>query len=77
MRFDVYGRFLLEIDPTPDGYRVYELGPEGKRRRRGDIVLPPDLPERDVARFLDDQLHELGAPGRGIRRIQSRQGGQP
>ena len=68
MRFDVYGRLQLDIVHTPDGYRVCELGAEGKRRLREDIVLPPDLPEAEIEQVLDDLLHELGGPGRVVRR---------
>jgi hypothetical protein len=69
MRLDVYGRFQLDIERTSSGYRVFELGSEGKRRTREDIVLPADLPEADVEQFIDDLLHELGAPGRMVRRM--------
>jgi uncharacterized protein len=69
MRFDVYGRLQLDIERTPDGYRVYELGAEGKRRPREDIVLPPELPEAEIELALDDLLHELGGPGKLVRRV--------
>jgi hypothetical protein len=69
MRFDIYGRFLLDIECTPDCYRVYVLGPEGKRRP-SDIALPPDLSEAEIEQFLDDPLHEAGGVGKRIRRAQ-------
>ena len=69
MRFDVYGRLVLDIVRGPDGYRVYELGAEGKRRLREDIVLPPDLAEGEIEQYVDDLLHELGGPGRIVRRV--------
>jgi hypothetical protein len=69
MRFDVYGRFLLDLERTPEGYVVYQLGAEGKRRARDDLVVPPDLPEDELAQYLDDLLHEHGGPGGRVRRV--------
>ena len=68
MRFDIYGRFLLDIERTPEGYLVCVVGDEGKRRP-SEIVVPPDLPEGEIERYLDDLLHELGGAGKSIRRI--------
>jgi predicted enzyme related to lactoylglutathione lyase len=72
MRFDVYGRLLLDIVRTPDGYQVCEVGAEGKRRLRDDLVLPADVPEAGIEQALDDLLHELGDPGRVIRRVDAK-----
>jgi hypothetical protein len=69
MRFEVYGRFQLEIVRATSGYEIYELGAEGKRRVREDLALPAELPEDDIEQALDDLLHELARPGRSIRRV--------
>lgn len=72
MRFDIYGRFQLDVVRTTNGYEIYELGAEGKRRVRDDIALPADLPEDDIQQALDDLLHELGGTGRLVRRVDER-----
>jgi len=80
MRFDIYGRYTLIIERSVEGsragetgetgeYLVLELGAEGKRRLREDIVIPPHLPEDEIATYLDDLLHEEGRPGASIRRL--------
>lgn len=69
VRFDVYGRFLIDVVREGDRLVVLELGAEGKRRLRPDIVLDPGLDDAAIARALDDLLHELGGPGRSIREV--------
>lgn len=68
MRFHCYGRFVLDVERTPEGsWRVLEVGDEGKRRLRDDIVVPPHVTEDQLRTYLDDLLHEYGAPGQTIR----------
>ena len=70
MRFDCYGRFVLDIERVDGAWRVLEVSvSEGKRRLREDIVVPADVTEAEMARWLDDLLHEHGGPGRAIRRL--------
>jgi hypothetical protein len=69
MRLDINGRLLLEIERTPGGYLNQALAPEGNRRRRDDLVLPPNLPKGEIAQCLDGRLHELAGPGQSIRRV--------
>lgn len=67
LRFSVYERFTLVVERAKDGWLVLEVGAEGKRRLRPDLALPPGLKEADVARYLDDLLHEHARPGTSIR----------
>lgn len=67
-RFDVYGHYQVEVDRVDDRWVVYRLG-EGTRRVLHEVVVPRDLPEDELARALDDQLHELARPGSTIRRV--------
>ena len=62
MKFDVYGRFLVEVLRENGVWGVYKIG-LGKRTRLNDIVLPPDLEVAELAVFLDDVFHELSGPG--------------
>ena len=65
MKFDVYGRFQLEVVREKDQWVVYRLG-LGKRAR-ADIVIPPWVAPSEVATHLDDLLHELAGRGQHVR----------
>ena len=44
--------------------------PEGKRQAARDIVIPPDTPESELARYLADLCHEWATPERStVRRV--------
>ena len=51
MRFNIYGRFQVEVRRENDTWVVYrsELG---KRTRLGDVVVPIRLLEAKAGRFL-------------------------
>ena len=68
-RFDVYGRYQLQIERHENRWLVYVLG-DGKRREHPNIFIPPDTAENALTAYLEDLLHEEGAPGRMIRRIE-------
>jgi len=57
LRFDVFGRQVL-IAASTNGWLTFYLGGEGKRRSAPDIVIPPDMPESEIAQYLDDLRHE-------------------
>jgi hypothetical protein len=63
MRFNVYGRFHVEVQKEDGAWVVYRLE-AGRRARLADVVIPASLTEpREIATCLDDLLHELSAPG--------------
>lgn len=68
MKFSIYGRFQLDIQRENDAWAVYRLSP-GKSMKVGDVVLPPELPESELAAFLDDVFHELAGPGDSVERL--------
>lgn len=45
-------------------WRPAFVGREGKHRAAPGIAIPPDLPERDLQRFLADLFHESARPDR-------------
>lgn len=57
LRFDAFGRDLLIIG-SEEGWSAFYLGNEGKRRPAHDIIIPPSVKETEMARYLDDLLHE-------------------
>lgn len=68
MKFDVYGRFTLEVQRENDQWRVYRLSP-GKRVPEPGIVLPSNLDSSEIGQALDDLFHELARPGQTVTRI--------
>ncbi|WP_114947850.1 DUF7661 family protein [Microvirga calopogonii] len=69
LRFNVYGRFLIELRREGDAWIAYRVDGEGRRRRDNSTVIPPDLPEGKVASYLDDIFHEWAKPGDVVTRV--------
>ncbi len=57
LKLDVFGRMLL-IERYADGWAVFYLGSEGKRRPAEDIFIPSTVPEGELERFVADLCHE-------------------
>lgn len=68
MRFDIYGRYQLEIVRKDDRWVIYRLD-VGKRRAFNDLVIPAALQEDEIQTYLDDMLHEWAGQGGVIRRL--------
>jgi hypothetical protein len=68
MRFDIYGRFQVEVRRESEQWVVYraELG---KRSRLHDVVVPPQLEQEDIATYLDDVFHECAGIGQTVVRL--------
>jgi hypothetical protein len=66
MKFDVYGRFQVEILRESDSWIAYRTG-LGMRSRDCSIAIPDSLAPEEIAGYLDDLFHELCGPGRTIR----------
>jgi hypothetical protein len=65
MKFDVYGRFQLEVVRENDQWAVYRIG-LGKRVPAG-VAIPSSVAASEVATYLDDLLHELSGPDQSVR----------
>lgn len=61
LKLDVFGRAVL-VERSENGWDVFYLGGEGKRRRADDIFIPSDVLEADVERFVADLCHEWATP---------------
>lgn len=67
-RFDIFGR-IVQVDRHRDGWRAWDIGPDGKRAPAG-FVVPDFLAEDEIAQYLFDLFHESATPGRGdVRRL--------
>jgi pimeloyl-ACP methyl ester carboxylesterase len=65
MKFNIYGRFQVEVRREHQAWIVYraELG---KRTVFEDVVIPPDLPAHELAIYLDDIFHEFAGHGEAV-----------
>jgi hypothetical protein len=69
VKFDVYGRFVIEVIRQDENWMVYRVE-SGRRIRMQEIVIPADVPSDQVPRYLDDLWHESAASGKTIRRLE-------
>lgn len=67
MKFDVYGRFQVEVVWEKDQWVVYKLGTG--TRARSDFVIPSSVAASEVGTYLDDLLHELSGPNQSVRQL--------
>jgi hypothetical protein len=68
MKFDIYGRFRLDIVREGNAWVAYRIA-HGTRVRDEDIAIPASLRPDELAGYLDDLFHELGSPGRTVRAL--------
>lgn len=66
MRFDVYGRFALDVRREGGRWVVYYVG-EGKRRLAADVVVPAESRESEIAGHIEALFHEFARPGTVVR----------
>jgi hypothetical protein len=67
-RFDVYGRFRIEVVRDGDRWVVYRLG-LGTRRHDDAIGVPDSVTPSELRGVLEDLLHEYARPGYELRPI--------
>jgi len=65
VRFDIYGRFQLEIRREQNQWAIYRPG-VGTLLADHKIVIPADLPESGITLFLNDMFHEVADGSRDI-----------
>ena len=65
MKFDVYGRFQLEVLREEEAWAAYRLA-LGTRERDTNVVIPASLKPEELAEFIDDLFHELARPGHSV-----------
>ncbi len=68
MKFNIYGRFQLEVRRKNDSWEVYRLEP-GRRVTLDDVLIPPNLQCEEVATYLDDIFHELSGLDQRVERL--------
>ena len=68
MKFDIYGKFQVDVLREADTWVAYRLEP-GKRIMLRDFSIPDFLDEGELATYLDDIYHEMGEPGERVTRV--------
>lgn len=69
LRFDVFGR-IIGVERQGGAWRLYRLDSPGGRQQLSNLVIPTDLTEADLARYLADLFRESARPGRAdVRRL--------
>lgn len=68
MKFDIYGRFRVEVRREAGAWAVYRSG-NGMRVALEEFVIPSDVAELDLATWLDDVFHEYAGPGQTLDRL--------
>jgi hypothetical protein len=68
MKFNIYGRFQVEVRRESEAWIVYraELG---KRTKLHDVIVPPDLSAEEIATYLDDVFHEYAGVGQTVEQL--------
>jgi hypothetical protein len=65
LRFNIYGRFKLEIRRENDAWVAYQAD-LGKRFRIDDVAIPADLRAEELLSYLDGLYHEYAEPGQHV-----------
>lgn len=68
MKFDIYGKFQLDVVHEAGTWVAYRLEP-GKRIVLRDFSIPDFLDEGELAVYLDDIYHEMGGPDERVTRL--------
>lgn len=69
MKFNIYGRFQVEVRRENDTWTVYRAE-MGKRSALHDVVIPSDLDAFEIAIYLDDIFHEFAGIGQRVELMQ-------
>ena len=65
LRFNIYGRFKLEVRRENDTWVAYRAD-LGKRSRVDDLAIPATLPAEEFVGYLDALYHEYAEPGQRV-----------
>ena len=68
MKFDIYGRFFIEVVRADGGWKVYRTS-QGRKVVMAEAAIPADAPIEKIPCYLEDLWHESAAPGKTIRRV--------
>ena len=68
MKFDVYGRFQIEVRWETDRWVAYRVSLG--TRTKVNTAIPQEIQKsEEIARYLDDLYHEAAGPGRTVSEV--------
>lgn len=68
MKFDIYGRFQIDVRRENDAWEAYHVE-AGKRAKIDELIIPAAIEADELATYLDDIYHELAGIGQNVKRI--------
>jgi hypothetical protein len=68
MKFNIYGRFQVEVAWDNGGWVAYRSA-LGKRNRLEELAIPSDLGTDEIATYLDAVFHEYAQPGQRVEAV--------
>ena len=69
IRLNVFGRQVLAVR-SEDGWQLFYLSADGKRRPADDLIVPPFVAESEMVSYLEDLCHEWASDRHpGVRRL--------
>lgn len=68
MKFNIYGRFQVEVRREDASWVVYRVE-MGKRARLHDVAIPSELAPDEIAIYLDDVFHEFAGIGQRVEQL--------
>ena len=75
MRLDIYGQFVVSVVRPSGGWskgRPIAFIEEPGARRQADLLIPNDLSDRDLERYVADKFSTFAKAGKAIRRLDAR-----
>lgn len=72
MRLDIYGQFVVNVVRPNGGWskgRPIAFIEEGDTSRLVELLIPNDLSERDLERYVAGKFSSFAKAGRAIRRL--------
>jgi hypothetical protein len=72
MRLDIYGQFVVDVVKPGDGWskgRPIAFIEERDASRLAELLIPNDLSDHDLERYVADKFSVFSRPGKAIRRL--------
>lgn len=64
MKFDIFGKRVLEVVRSNDEWLAFYCGNGGVKRKADDICIPSSLSELELDGYIADVFHEWATPDR-------------
>jgi hypothetical protein len=79
MRLDIYGQFVVNVVSPSGGWskgRPIAFIEEREASRQADLLIPNDLSDRDLQRYVADKFSTFARPGKAVRRLDAHSSAQ-